>query len=100
MCVCSSKIYKVLNFSSKIKEKSLCNPNEAMQYLIASSYFNTNGDQNAANFNLASSICTRIPKRKFVSDLDFLAKQINIAYFSNYVKKNEYVCLNWEEFSC
>lgn len=56
-----------------------------MNYLIGNDFFNTNDDQDAANFQLASSICSRIPKRKFVGDLDFLAKQINIPFFSNYV---------------
>lgn len=76
----------MLNFSSKIKQKSLCNPRDAMQYLIGSGYFNSSASQLDADFNLASSICGRIPKRKFIGDLDFLAKQVNIAYFSNYVE--------------
>lgn len=75
----------MLNFSSKIKQKSLCNPLDAMQYLVGSGYFNASGDQLEANFNVASSICGRIPKRKFIGDLDFLAKHVNVAYFSNYV---------------
>lgn len=106
------KIYKVLNFSSKIKEKNLCTPMTAMSNLIASSYFNNSQQLNdllntspnpavrnltntqLVNYNMANLVCS-IPKRQIISDADFLFKQLNISFFTNYVKSSFFlvVCI-------
>ena len=116
------EIYKVLNFSSKIKEKSLCNPLETMGYFLGEPYFiqganatinSLAGYVNAtimlnqtispnlvyllnalknmsasqlADYRMASKIC-EIPKRQLISDSDFLTKELNIQFLTNYVKK-------------
>nr|UOU03310.1 ATP-binding cassette subfamily A1-like 3 [Brachionus rubens] len=91
------EIYKFLNFSSSIKEKNVCDPMKAMSYIKASKYFYKNVsfdsdpfllDKNLtydeiANYNLASLVC-KIPKRKLINDGDFLSKQINVSFISNY----------------
>ena len=151
------QIYKVLDFSSKLREKYVCDPNDAMRYLIASKFFyngtnpakksglrkNTRdgfdfsnffdfgvtnppdemmttmimtGDESTmiptteliidtgfssitlppilerppftadeqASYNLATLIC-KLPKRKLITDAEFLTKQIDYAALNNYV---------------
>jgi hypothetical protein len=114
------EIYKVLNFSSKIKERNLCEPLEAMSFFVANDYFVRDGNssikslvnkvnitiysnktvnmsdiymlanlrnmsaQRLADYRMASKLC-RIPKRSLISDADYLSKEVNIPYISNYV---------------
>lgn len=86
----------MLNFSSKLKEKYLCNPIDALQYFKASPYFyknlsnalitnknNLTIDQQAS-YNLASLVC-KIPKRQIISDADLLSKELNVSAVSSYV---------------
>jgi hypothetical protein len=110
----------VLNFSSKIRQRSLCDPLEAMEYFVGNEYFVHDGNstirnlvhkvnatiyanqtvnmsdiyllaklrnmsaQHLADFDMASKIC-RIPKRQFIIDSDYLSKELNMAFLSNYV---------------
>lgn len=94
------KIYKVLDFSSKLKEKDLCNPIDALGYFKATDYFYNKSkiitrppanltDQEIANFNMAAIIC-KIPKRQIISDADYLSKEINISSITNYVSYNNF----------
>jgi hypothetical protein len=92
----------VLNFSSKLKEKYLCNVVEAAQFFKANDYFyqknpninltifmNNNktslpSREQIANYNLASVIC-KVSKRQLISDVDFFSREINYGSISNYV---------------
>ena len=90
------QIYKVLDFSSKLKEKNLCNPLDALSYFKATDYFFNKSSnsvkpplanltaQEVANYNLASIVC-KIPKRQLISDADYLSREINISSITNYV---------------
>ena len=100
----------MLNFSSRLKERYLCNPKDASAFFKASDYFyrkdptslnkmNTTSislfnytsnltlatPQEIANYNMASTIC-KISKRQFISDAEFLSKEINYPLLSNYVR--------------
>ena len=97
------KIYKVLDFSSKLKEKDLCNPIDALGYFKATDYFYNKSkiitrppanltDQELANFNMASIIC-KIPKRQIISDADYLSKEINSSSITNYVSYKQFPSL-------
>ncbi len=98
------QIYKMLNFSSKLKEKYLCDPVDAVSFFKASDYFyhsyptkinatlsadnKTVGKplspEQIANQNLASIIC-KVSKRQLISDAEYLSKEINYVSISNYV---------------
>jgi hypothetical protein len=116
------EIYKVLNFSSKIKERNLCEPLEAMSFFVSNDYFVRDGNstikslvkkinmtiysnmtvnmsdiyllaklrnmsaQHLGDYDMASKLC-KIPKRQLISDADYLSKEINIPFISNYVRK-------------
>jgi hypothetical protein len=92
----------VLNFSSKLKEKYLCNEADAVQFFKANDYFyeknpnlnltiftNNNkttpqSKEQIANYNMASIIC-KVSKRQLISDVDFFSREINYGSISNYV---------------
>ena len=95
----------MLNFSSKFKEKDLCDPLEAYPYFKASPYFYTllnpmalllgnNSNSNnsmitlttdeLASYKLSQVIC-KIPKRQLITDADLLSQQVNILSLANYV---------------
>lgn len=163
------QIYKVLNFSSKLKEKYVCDPIDAMRFVIPSRYFYnvtsparrlaagpvktrqgfdfsnffdfgiTNPPdataaaadstteimmatddptqmtttemiietgfsittmppelekqpftaEEQASYNLAALIC-KLPKRKLITDAEFLTKQIDYAALNNYVRTSRW----------
>lgn len=94
----------MLNFSSKLKEKYLCNEADAVQFLKANDYFYqknpnlnlsiftnnnkttamTTAKEQIANYNMASVIC-KVSKRQLISDIDFFSREINFGSISNYV---------------
>jgi hypothetical protein len=84
------EIYKELKLTDKIKEKQLCNASELSQYLISKqtdpflkmktpSIASTDVD-----YKIAELICT-LSKRKIISDVDFLVKEFNVNFVTNYV---------------
>jgi hypothetical protein len=85
----------LLNFTDKLREKELCDPNEAVQYIIAENktLFKKNktdadmdifNKEQAKNLQASKLICS-LSKRKLISDVDFLSKEIKINMLSNYV---------------
>lgn len=55
------EIYKVLNVSSKVRDRNLCDPMDAMSYFMGNEYFNTLANQT----------------------MDYLIYKINTTYYMN-----------------
>ena len=78
--------------TDKIKEKDLCDPNDILPFIIANqsrphrkkSEVETQIKDKKNNLAISKLIC-QMSKRKVISDMDFLIKEINVRMITNYV---------------